>query len=222
MTRRFTARAGATWLGLAMVVTAGTGWLNTGSGPTEPAGFADPSARGSAVSSPWTHGASGAPPEQGSPGKHDPARESVREVRLPERDVRIPVIAVGVAADGTMRVPEDVRVAGWYRFGPKPGDPRGSAVISGHINDRDQGRGVFGVLTEVTEGEPVVVTMADGSAVRYRVTARRLIDKGEADMPRLFERDGAPRLTLITCGGPLDRSTHDYRANIVVTAVPSS
>ncbi|EHR51278.1 sortase (surface protein transpeptidase) [Saccharomonospora marina XMU15] len=222
MTRGFTARAGATWLGLAMVVTAGTGWLNTGSGPTEPAAFGDASPRGSVVNSPRAHGAAGTAPRQGPPGNSRPATAAVREVRLPERDVRIPVVAVGVAEDGTMRVPEDVRVAGWYRFGPKPGDPHGSAVISGHINDREQGRGAFGVLTEVAEGEPVVVTMADGTAVRYRVAARRTVDKGVAAMPRLFDRGGAPRLTLITCGGPLDRTTHDYRANIVVTAVPRS
>lgn len=222
MTRGLIARAAATGIGIAMVVAAGTGWLNVESGQVTPAGFQVAPAGAPPAGPPRTHREPAAAPGPGSPVKGDPDRGPVREVRLPERDVRIPVVAVGVTGNGTMRVPEDVRIAGWYRFGPKPGDPHGSAVISGHVNDREQGPGAFGILTRVTEGEPVVVTMADGSSVRYRISARTLVDKGTAPMPDLFRRHGAPRLTLITCGGPLEPSTHNYRDNIVVTAVPRS
>lgn len=150
----------------------------------------------------------------------EPAAGPVREIWLPARDVRAAVVPVGVTADGAMEIPEDVRTAGWYRFGPAPGDGQGSAVISGHINDRDQGPGVFAALADVSEGEPVIVTMADGRVVRYRVIARERFDKEVVPMSRIFDRAGAPRLTLVTCGGAFDRASGNYRDNIVVTAVP--
>ena len=39
-------------------------------------------------------------------------------------------------------------------------------------------------------------------------------------MDRCFARDGAARLTLITCGGPAGPETGHYRDNVVVTAQP--
>jgi hypothetical protein len=45
--------------------------------------------------------------------------------------------------------------------------------------------------------------------------------KGDLPLERYFARDGAPRLTLITCTGPFDRPAGGYRDNLVVTAVPT-
>ena len=46
------------------------------------------------------------------------------------------------------------------------------------------------------------------------------IDKSALPVDRLFARDGAPVLTLVTCGGEFDRATRNYRQNVVVTARP--
>ena len=54
-----------------------------------------------------------------------------------------PVTPVGVDDRGRMDVPFDIRTVGWYRFGPGPGATTGSAVLSGHVDDRDQGYGAF-------------------------------------------------------------------------------
>ena len=37
----------------------------------------------------------------------------------------------------------------------------------------------------------------------------------------LYSRRGAPRLVIVTCGGPFDRRTGRYRDNVVLTAVPA-
>ena len=148
------------------------------------------------------------------------ARVAIRELRLPAHGLRAPVVPVGVTPDGSMEIQEDVATAGWYRFGPAPGDRQGSVVLSGHINDRDQGVGAFAVLADVAAGEPVTVTLADGRVLDYRVVARERFDKGVVPMARIFDRTGPPRLTLVTCGGAFDRSSGNYRDNIVVTAVP--
>ena len=39
-------------------------------------------------------------------------------------------------------------------------------------------------------------------------------------LDRLFARDGPPRLTLITCGGPFLPEYLSYRDNVVVVAEP--
>lgn len=141
-------------------------------------------------------------------------------VRLAGIDVEADVVAVGVDDEGEMQVPEDVTTVGWYRFGPGPGSTAGSSVLSGHVDDRVQGRGAFYRLADAALGDPVRVELADGAVVDFRVTAVERIDKSELPVDRLFARTGAPRLTLVTCGGAFDRSTRDYRQNVVVTAEP--
>jgi LPXTG-site transpeptidase (sortase) family protein len=126
---------------------------------------------------------------------------------------------VGVEPDGQMTIPADVDRVGWYRFGPTPGDD-GSAVIAGHVDDREQGLGAMAPLREAAVGDEVVVTDAAGAAVRWRVVSREVIEKQELPLARLFARDGPPRLTLITCGGPFLAEFGSYRDNVVVVAEP--
>ncbi len=141
-------------------------------------------------------------------------------VRLAGIDVDAAVVPVGVDGRGEMEVPEKVDTVGWYRFGPGPGSDAGSAVLSGHVDDRVQGRGAFYSLTDLGTGDPVQVDLADGTVLDYRVTLVERIDKSVLPTDRLFARDGAPHLTLVTCGGEFDYATRNYRDNVVVTAVP--
>jgi hypothetical protein len=53
------------------------------------------------------------------------------------------------------------------------------------------------------------------------VVAREEYDKTKIPLAKYFATDGAPRLTLITCGGPFNEATGHYRDNVVVTAVPA-
>jgi hypothetical protein len=64
--------------------------------------------------------------------------------------------------------------------------------------------------------------MAGGAVVRYRVSAVKDIPKRKLAVDELFDRAGAPRLQLITCGGPYDPNAGGYRDNLVVTAVAIS
>jgi len=140
-------------------------------------------------------------------------------IRLPSLGVDTAVVAVGVDARGEMAVPEDVRQTGWYRFGPAPGSAAGSSVVSGHVDDKVQGRGAFYRLVDLAVGDPVVVTTAAGADLAFRVSAVRRIPKSTLPVDELFARDGPPHLTLVTCGGTFDRALGSYRDNVVVTAV---
>ena len=61
-----------------------------------------------------------------------------------------------------------------------------------------------------------------GVSREFTVLAREQWNKGEVPLDRLFDRSGAPRLVLITCGGSFNSSTLGYDDNIAITAVPIS
>jgi sortase (surface protein transpeptidase) len=127
--------------------------------------------------------------------------------------------SVGVQPDGQMLLPDDVDRVGWYRFGPAPG-AGGSAVLAGHVDDREQGLGAMAAFREAEVGQEVQVTDGAGTTTRWRVVSRELIEKQVLPLDRLFARDGPARLTLITCGGPFLPEFGSYRDNVVVVAEP--
>lgn len=140
-------------------------------------------------------------------------------VRVPALDVDVPVDAVGVTDDGQMQIPDSGYRVGWYRFGPAPGDATGTAVLASHVNTRAEGAGALSVLGELEAGEDIVVSTEDGD-VRYAVQTRTSVPKAQLDTEALFDRDGDPRLVLVTCGGPWLEEAGAYRDNVVVEAVP--
>ena len=149
------------------------------------------------------------------------APEVVAPVRVavPARGLDVPVEPVGTRPDGQMAIPDDVDRAGWYRFGPVPGAP-GSAVVAGHVDDVEQGLGAMAALRGTEPGDEVVVTDAAGAVTRWRVVSRESLDKQALPVDVLFRRDGPPRLTLVTCGGPFLPEVGGYRDNVVVVAEP--
>ncbi|MEU7752156.1 class F sortase [Micromonospora sp. NPDC049101] len=141
---------------------------------------------------------------------------------IPEIDVTATVDAVGInERTNEFEVPPSVDQIGWYRYGPGLEAPAGSVVIAGHVDSARQGRGAFFRLRELDQGDTLTATGSDGTARRYRVVAREEYAKTRIPLDRYFARDGKPRLTLITCGGPFDAKARRYRDNIVVTAVPA-
>ena len=147
----------------------------------------------------------------------DPVR-----IKIPALDVTANVIPVGVDKANAMEIPEDIMEVGWYRFGPAPGSSAGSAVLVAHRDGRIQGRGVFYSLGALNVDDPIIVTDDAGKRTEYRVVARESIPKKKLPIKEVFSAEGAPRLTLITCGGYYDRDNGGYQDNVVVTAVPAA
>ena len=150
------------------------------------------------------------------------AADAPTRLSIPAVKITAPVDAVGIDdATGDFAVPGAGR-AGWYRFGPGLTATAGSIVVAGHVDSTIEDRGVFFRLDDVEAGDEVVLTGADGRTRTFRVTARERHRKTAIPLAKYFARDGAARLTLITCGGPFDRKTRHYRDNVVVTAVPTA
>jgi len=164
-------------------------------------------------------------PYRTTPRRVDPAatagpaqRQRPVQVRLPALGVTAPVVPVGVASGGDVQIPRDGDLVGWYRFGARPGDPAGSAVLVGHRDTLKDGAGALFDLDDVAAGDPILVTTRTGETLRYRVTALQSLPKQQLPAERLFAREGRPRLTVITCGGAYLPEVGGYQENLVVTA----
>ncbi len=148
-----------------------------------------------------------------------PARAAVPlRLRIDDLKVDSAVVPVGVT-NGALEVPENPRTLGWWTGGVRPGSRTGSVVIDGHVDSATRGLGALFHLATVRMGAHVIVKTSAGT-VSYTIVARRVYSK-RALPTSIFASGGLPRLVLITCGGPFDSSTRQYRDNVVVFGVPS-
>ncbi len=148
-------------------------------------------------------------------GAVDP--ESPRSVRLPG-GTPVPVRSVGTTREGTLDVPADIDVAGWWRGGSRLGDPFGSVLIAAHVDSTTQGLGPFAELLSVRAGQSVVVT-SEHLSQEYVISELRLVDKGALSQHAWVYSPGGPhRLTLVTCAGPFVPDLGGYQRLAVVTA----
>jgi hypothetical protein len=138
---------------------------------------------------------------------------------LPDGTV-VPIRPVGTRADGSLSVPHDLHVAGWWRGGARLGDPFGSTLLAAHVDSATEGLGPYAGLLSVRRGQHVLLTSAHLTQT-FRVVSLSLVARGSlAGHPEIFSAGGRRRLTLVTCAGPYDASAGGYQNNAVVTAVP--
>jgi sortase (surface protein transpeptidase) len=174
-----------------------------------------------------TSGGTPAPPTSapGTAGTPAPPTSATALARAPSPPVHIAIPAIGVSAavirlglepDGSLQVPGDFDVTGWFTGGPTPGET-GPAVIAGHIDSR-RGPAVFYRLRDLKPGQEITVGRRDGSSVRFAVDGVARYPKDDFPTEAVFGPSPDPLLRLITCGGAFDRSRQSYRDNVVVTA----
>lgn len=214
-------RPSAAAVGAAAVVTAVLAallvWSLWPSGAPVPSDFGDRPRVQEPTAGPSSGGSDSGPGEAGNAAGSAPEPTALRVPRV-FLDAR--VRDVGVEADGTVEIPDSAGQAGWYRYGPAPGAPAGSAVLIGHVDDRTGDLGAFAKLYGVRKGDDVIVAREDAPPVRYEVTAREVVDKNRLP-DEVFLRHGRPVLTLVTCAPPYDRERGGYQRNLLVYAVPS-
>ncbi|MEJ2866530.1 DUF4397 domain-containing protein [Actinomycetospora sp. OC33-EN08] len=119
---------------------------------------------------------------------------------------------------GALQVPTDFSKVGWFSSSAVPGDP-GSSVMVGHIDTR-RGPAVFGALDDLKPGDVIEVGRSDGGTARFGVDSVETFAKDGLPTERVYGPTTAPTLRLMTCGGPFDDGTLNYRDNVVVFATP--
>ncbi|MFI1193580.1 class F sortase [Micromonospora sp. NPDC020750] len=133
-------------------------------------------------------------------------------------DLDAPVHDVGIAADGSIGVPDAARAqeAAWYDQGPTPGQ-YGPAVIVGHVDTRT-GPAVFHGLKELRSGDRVEIRREDRSVAVFEVDSVHRYDKDQLPVSEVYGDFTRPRLRLITCGGRWVGGETGYADNVVVYA----
>ncbi|MEU8135548.1 class F sortase [Streptodolium elevatio] len=197
-------------------LTAGETAATAAADTAEPAASAGPEAGAPAPGPGDTTATSPLPGDAGSSTRIPTA------VSVSALDLSAPVVPVGVAPDGQVEVPPDGGTVGWYRFGPPPGAPAGSAVLVGHVDTADGRIGEFAGLERAAPGLRVSVQRGTAPPLVYRVVRVETVPKGALPGPAIFRRDGPHQLVLVTCAGAYDRSAGGYQANLVVTSVPEN
>ena len=166
------------------------------------------------------------PPASTTPTTRPPATEPAprhvsppAEITIPAIDVKATLVPLGLNADGSMEVPE-FGLAGWYRNGPKPGEP-GPAVVAAHVDSR-AGPDVFARLHELRPGDEIVIRRDDGSTDTWVTRSSEQAPKDELPTERIWNATDEPVLRLVTCGGNFDQATGHYVDNVIVYADPAT
>lgn len=155
------------------------------------------------------------PEEPAWPTAPAAAAQPVR-VRVPQIGVDAPLVEVGLNPDQSMEVPDEARVAGWYRHAPRPGE-LGPAIIAGH-NSWKGTTGVFLRLHHLAPGDRIEVEYDNGHVVAFAVDRLEQHPKNAFPSAEVYGDTTAPELRLITCGGVFDSIRRTHLDNVIVFA----
>ncbi|MCF0094946.1 class F sortase [Micromonospora sp. MH99] len=137
-------------------------------------------------------------------------------VSIPSLRATAATVALGLAPDGAMQVPDSATDVGWFTRAPVPG-ALGPAVLAGHVNWKGR-RGAFFDLGRLTPGAGITVDRQDGSTAMFTVTKVEQYPKDRFPTDEVYGATDHAALRLITCGGEFDGTTRHYRDNVIVYA----
>lgn len=143
-------------------------------------------------------------------------------VRIPKLGESSNLVGLGLnppdpAGKRTIQVPplDNPMQAGVYTQGPMPGQ-KGPAVVLAHINGHGQPGFGAGFHT-LTAGDQINVDTPQGPKT-FRVTRVGTVPKADFPTKDVYSDTPDPELVLITCGGALDPTAHNYQGQTIVHA----
>ncbi|MEA2461176.1 MAG: hypothetical protein QOH90_1353 [Actinomycetota bacterium] len=148
------------------------------------------------------------------------ARSKPTTLDIPSIDVHSVIQHLGQTPEGALETPAagpHYNEAAWYRYSPTPGS-LGPAILLGHVDSAAEGPSVFFRLGELSKGDRVSVTRADGSVAAFTVDAVHRYSKEDFPTQLVYGDIAHAGLRLLTCGGDFDDTTGHYLDNVVVFA----
>lgn len=131
-----------------------------------------------------------------------------------------PLIQLGLNPDGTVQVPslDQPLQAGWW----VPDHPTADTpiVVLGHVNANGKA-GLFEQLTQLKTGAVATVHYADGTSRTFVISKVFGVSKAAFPTAEVYGDQGSPTLRLVTCGGPLDTTAHNYLDNEIAEGAPT-
>lgn len=137
-------------------------------------------------------------------------------IRIPAINTESKIITVGQNSDGTLHVPENPNIAGWYKLSPTPGQT-GPSVIAGHVDTKD-GPAVFWRIGELAAGDEIQIARENGMTAYFTVLAVEKYDQNNFPTDKVYGNTDSAELRLITCGGKYNPFNNRYSHNTVVYA----
>ena len=142
-------------------------------------------------------------------------RELPKLLEIPKLGVSANVQYVGLNSGGEMGVPSNGSAVAWFNLGVIPGEI-GSAVIAGHLDDRNGRPAVFWDVPKLEIGDAVFAVDGGNNKKCFRVTSLEKYKTGGAPMERIFGANDGIYLNLITCGGVWNKAENNYTERLVV------
>ncbi|MDB5161398.1 MAG: peptidase family protein, partial [Candidatus Saccharibacteria bacterium] len=90
------------------------------------------------------------------------------KLKIPAISVDATLEYLGKTTNGDMTAPVNVDYAGWYRYGPLPGD-EGTSVMAGHVVGLRGQAGVFNNLDKLKPGDALQVIDGKGKVASFTV-----------------------------------------------------
>ena len=139
-------------------------------------------------------------------------------LEIPSIGVRTELLRLGLRENQSLEVPPDGpgAPASWYNQSPTPGD-RGPAVLLGHVNATDGGKGVFADLRSLSSGDRINVVREDGTTAVFEFQRGEAYGKDEFPTLTVYGNTPGSELRLITCDG-YNPDTGEFDDNYVVYA----
>jgi LPXTG-site transpeptidase (sortase) family protein len=156
------------------------------------------------------------PPPTPPPGP-PPSDAPVARIVIPDAAIDAPIVVKGVDAAGVMIAPDNAYDVAWYDFSAHPGFG-GNAVFAAHVDYVNVGPAVFYNLKDLEQGDIIEVRLEDGTLYRYAVNFKQQYDAATAPVDTIVGATPAESVTLITCSGVFNSSTHQYDKRLVVRA----
>jgi len=132
---------------------------------------------------------------------------------IPKINVNAAVQTVGINSNGEMESPSNSVDVGWYMYGPRPGQT-GSAVIAGHLDEKNGEPGVFAKLDKLQKGDKLYIDDGQGTTTAFTVRESHTFDAGYAE--EVFNSSDSAHLNLVTCAGFWDNTKQSYHKRLVV------
>ena len=135
-------------------------------------------------------------------------------LKIPIIGVNAAIEYVGLTSAGAMAVAKDTKNVAWFDLGSFPG-AEGSAVIAGHLDDKNGRKAVFYNLKKLNKGDQLFIEDSQGKIITFVVREIRLYDS-EASAPEIFSSNSGQHLNLITCAGNWDKFKKRYTQRLVI------
>ena len=144
------------------------------------------------------------------------------ELLLPTARIRADIVSLGRTPSGALGAPDNPFVVGWFDLSAEPGEV-GNTILGGHRDyediDGNIGVGVCWELDRVRVGDQMVIRDAERNlAWVYEVTESAVVDPDDPASLRYLTHSDVPIITLITCTGSFNPTTHLYSHRLVVVA----